>query len=47
MGGGLSLFECIVLDAVLFKLPVETPVHSGVGLGVWIISWVREAIQDE
>ena len=29
-----------------FKLIGETPVQSGVGLGVWRLFWVREATQE-
>ena len=45
-GGGIFLFDRRVLDAVGFKLTFETYVKSGVGLGVWRISWVGEAIQE-
>ena len=34
-----------VLQDIFFKLPGETSVHSSVGLGVWRLSWVVEAIQ--
>ena len=44
--GGLFLFDRRVLDAVGFKLLGETSVQSGVGLGVWRLSWVGEAIQE-
>ena len=35
-----------VLQAVGFKLPGETSVQSGVGLGAGRLSWVREAIEE-
>ena len=41
--GGLFLFDWRVIDAVGFKLPIEMSAQSGVGLGVWRISWVGEA----
>ena len=44
-GGGLFLFDRRVLDAVGFKLPGERSAQSGVGMSVWRIYWVREAIQ--
>ena len=43
-GGGLFLFGRRVLDAVGFKLKSEASVQSGVGLDVWRLSRVREAI---
>ena len=39
-------FDWRVLKAVGFKLPGETCVRSGVGLGVGRIYWVGEAIQE-
>ena len=43
---GLFSFDQRVLQAVGFKLPGETSVQSGVGLGVGRLSWVGEAIQE-
>ena len=43
---GLFSFDPRVLKAVCFKLPGETSVQSGVGLGVGGVSWVGEAIQE-
>ena len=43
---GLFLFDRRVLKAIGFKLPGETYLQSGVGLGVGGGSWVGEAIQE-
>ena len=43
---GLFSFDRRVLQAIVFKLPGETSVQSGVGLGVRRLSWVEEAIQE-
>ena len=40
-GGGLFLFDSRVIYTVVFKLVGELSVQSGVGLGVWRLSWVR------
>ena len=45
-GGGFLSLDKWFLDAIGFKLTAEAPVQSGVGLGVWRISWFGEAIQD-
>ena len=45
-GDGLFLFDRRVLDAIGFNPTDEASVHSSVGLGVWRLSRVEEAIQD-
>ena len=45
-GGGLLSFYRRVLDIVGFKLMGEASVQSGVGLGIWRLSRVGEAIQE-
>ena len=43
-GDTILLLERRVLDAVGFKRMCETSVYSGVGLGIWWLSRVGEAI---
>ena len=45
-GEGLLLFDRRVIDTVGSKLTGEASFQSGVGLGVWRISRVGEAIQE-
>ena len=45
-GGGISLLNQRVLDAIYFKLTDGAYIQSGVGLGVWRISRVGEDIQE-
>ena len=45
-GGGLLLFDRRVIDSVVFKLTGEAFIHSGVVLGVYNCSRVRETIKE-
>ena len=45
-GGGLFSFDWRVLGALGFNMTGEDSVQSGVGLGVWRLSRVGEAIQE-
>ena len=45
-GVRIFLFDRRVLDAAAFKLTGEASVQSGVGLGIWRLSRIGEAIQE-
>ena len=45
-GVSLLLIDTWLLGTICFKLTGEASVQSSVGLGVWVIYWVREAIQE-
>ena len=45
-GGGIIYLYRWGIDAVVFRLIGEAHVQSSVGLSVWGVSWVGEAIQE-